>query len=95
VGQGAVIWVFISEIFPDRFRATGTAIGCATHWVLAAAITTVFPLVVASFPPAVIFGFFCGMMLLQLAWVLAMMPETKGVPLDEIHRRLEGQVGRG
>jgi SP family arabinose:H+ symporter-like MFS transporter len=90
VGQGAVIWVFISEIFPDRFRATGQAIGCATHWVMAAALTTVFPAVVAQFPPSQVFGFFCGMMVLQLAWAVTMMPETKGVPLEEIARRLSG-----
>lgn len=88
VGQGAVIWVFIAEIFPGRYRAVGTAVGCATHWVLAAAITTVFPAVVAAFPASGIFGFFCGMMLLQLAWAITAMPETKGVPLEEMASRL-------
>lgn len=89
VGQGAVIWVFIAEIFPDRYRATGQAVGCGTHWVLAALLTTVFPLVVVRFAPSTVFGFFCGMMVLQLAWVLTMVPETKGVPLEEITRRLQ------
>jgi MFS transporter, SP family, arabinose:H+ symporter len=88
VGQGAVIWVFIAEIFPDRFRATGQAIGCGTHWVMAAALTTVFPAVVTQFPPSAVFAFFCGMMVLQLIWVLAMVPETKGVPLEELATRL-------
>lgn len=88
VGQGAVIWVFIAEIFPGRYRAVGTAVGCATHWVLAAAITTVFPAVVEAFPASAIFGFFCGMMLLQLAWAATIMPETKGVPLEEMAGRL-------
>jgi len=88
VGQGAVIWVFIAEIFPDRFRATGQALGCGTHWVMAAVLTTVFPAVVVHFPPSAVFAFFCAMMVLQLAWVLAMVPETKGVPLEEIARRL-------
>lgn len=91
VGQGAVIWVFIAEIFPDRFRATGQAIGCATHWVMAAALTTVFPSLVVLFPPSAVFAFFCGMMALQLVWVLAMVPETKGVPLEEIAARLSGR----
>ena len=88
VGQGAVIWVFIAEIFPDRFRATGQAIGCATHWILAALLTTVFPSVVEMFPPSGVFAFFCGMMVLQLAWVLTMVPETKGVSLEELAARL-------
>lgn len=88
VGQGAVIWVFIAEIFPDRHRATGQAIGCGTHWVMAAALTTVFPAFVSLFPPSVVFAFFCGMMVLQLLWAVAMMPETKGVPLEELAARL-------
>jgi SP family arabinose:H+ symporter-like MFS transporter len=90
VGQGAVIWVFIAEIFPDRFRATGQAIGCATHWVMAAILTTVFPSLVTQFPPSTVFAFFCGMMVLQLVWVLTMVPETKGVPLEELAARLGG-----
>ena len=90
VGQGAVIWVFISEIFPTRHRAAGQALGCGTHWVFAAIITTVFPWAVAAFHPGAIFLFFSGMMVLQLVWVAAMMPETKGVPLEEIERRLGG-----
>lgn len=94
VGQGAVIWVFIAEIFPDRFRATGQAVGCATHWVMAALLTTVFPAVVVQFAPSTVFAFFCGMMVLQLAWVLAMVPETKGVPLEEIARRMGRSTAR-
>lgn len=90
IGQGAVIWVFISEIFPDSFRATGQAIGCGTHWVCAALITTLFPSVVTAFPPSGIFAFFCGMMVLQLLWVLSAVPETKGVPLEELAARLQG-----
>jgi MFS family permease len=90
VGQGAVIWVFIAEIFPDRFRATGQAIGCATHWIMAALLTTVFPTLVTLFSPAMVFAFFCGMMVLQLIWVLVMVPETKGVPLEELAARIGG-----
>ncbi len=88
VGQGTVIWVLISEIFPNRYRAVGQSMGSATHWVFAALLTTMFPLMVGAFHPGTIFLFFCGMMTLQLVWVLMMVPETKGVPLEEIQRRL-------
>ncbi|RYD59204.1 MAG: sugar porter family MFS transporter [Verrucomicrobiaceae bacterium] len=88
VGQGAVIWVFISEIFPDRCRAAGQALGSATHWVFAAALTTVFPLMMAKLAPGVVFLIFTGMMVLQLLWVKLMVPETKGVPLEEMQQKL-------
>lgn len=88
VGQGTVIWVLISEIFPNRYRAVGQSLGSATHWVFAALLTTLFPLMVSAFHPGTIFLFFSGMMALQLVWVLTMVPETKGVPLEEIQRRL-------
>ena len=87
IGQGTVIWVLISEIFPNRYRAAGQSLGSGTHWVFAALLTTVFPLMARAFPPGAIFLFFCGMMALQLAWVITMVPETKGVPLEEIQRR--------
>ncbi|MFL5508067.1 MAG: sugar porter family MFS transporter [Gemmatimonadaceae bacterium] len=89
VGQGTVIWVLISEIFPNQFRATGQSLGSATHWVFAALITTVFPAVVSAFKPGYIFLFFCAMMVLQPIWVRTMVPETKGVPLEEIQRQLK------
>ena len=88
VGQGAVIWVFISEIFPNRERAHGQALGSFTHWLFAALLTTFFPQMVTAFPPGQVFLFFCGMMVLQLLWVMLMVPETKGVPLEQMHRRL-------
>ncbi len=88
VGQGAVIWVFISEIFPNRHRAEGQTLGCFTHWVFAALLTTFFPSMVTLFPPGCVFLFFCGMMVLQLVWVKTMVPETKGVPLEQIQHRL-------
>ncbi len=88
VGQGAVIWVFISEIFPNRDRAEGQALGSFTHWFFAAALTTFFPKMVTAFAPGYVFLFFCGMMVLQLLWVKLMVPETKGVPLEEMQRRL-------
>ena len=93
VGQGSVIWVFIAEIFPNRHRATGQALGSSTHWVFAAAITTFFPTMVATFAPGYVFVFFSGMMVLQLLWVATMMPETKGVPLEQLERELTGAGG--
>lgn len=88
IGQGAVIWVFISEIFPNRQRAEGQALGSFTHWIFAAALTTFFPKMVSAFPPGYIFSLFTFMMVLQLIWVATMVPETKGVPLEQIQRQL-------
>jgi SP family arabinose:H+ symporter-like MFS transporter len=84
-----VIWVFISEIFPNKFRAEGQSLGCFTHWFFAALLTTFFPQMVTAFPPGWVFLFFCGMMVLQLIWVKFMVPETKGVPLEDMASRLE------
>jgi SP family arabinose:H+ symporter-like MFS transporter len=88
VGQGAVIWVFISEIFPNRHRAEGQTLGSFTHWIFAALLTTFFPRMVTSFAPGYVFAFFAGMMVLQLIWVKTMVPETKGVPLEQIQKQL-------
>jgi sugar porter (SP) family MFS transporter len=88
IGQGAVIWVFISEIFPNRHRAEGQTLGSFTHWIFAAALTTFFPKMVSAFPPGYVFSFFTGMMVLQLLWVRTMVPETKGVPLEQIQMQL-------
>lgn len=88
IGQGAVIWVFISEIFPNQHRAAGQTLGSFTHWIFAAALTTFFPKMVTAFSPGYVFLFFCGMMVLQLIWLKLMVPETKGVPLEEIQKKL-------
>lgn len=95
VGQGTVIWVLISEVFPNRHRAEGQALGSFTHWIFAALLTTVFPKMVEwtganDYPPRAgyIFGFFCFMMFLQLVWVKTMVPETKGVSLEDMQARL-------
>lgn len=88
VGQGAVIWVLISEIFPTRYRAMGQSLGSFTHWIFAALLTLSFPQMVTYFSPGTVFGFFCFMMVLQLVWVWLMVPETKGVPLEELQSRL-------
>ncbi len=88
IGQGAVIWVFISEIFPNRHRAEGQTLGSSTHWVFAALLTTFFPKMVSAFAPGYVFAFFAFMMVLQLIWVKTMVPETKGVPLEQMQKRL-------
>jgi sugar porter (SP) family MFS transporter len=88
IGQGAVIWVLISEIFPNRNRAAGAVLGSFTHWFFAALLTLVFPKMAEALPPGAIFGFFCFMMFLQLLWVKFMVPETKGVPLEEMQKNL-------
>lgn len=94
IGQGAVIWVFISEIFPNRVRAYGQSWGTSTHWVFAALITLVTPFFI---DPAeglfrdnleVIYYFFAGMMVLQLLWGIFKMPETKGVSLEDLEKQL-------
>jgi MFS family permease len=92
IGQGTVIWVFISEIFPQQHRAAGQALGSSTHWVFAALLTSAFPVMVAALAPATVFLFFCGMMVLQLLWVVFLVPETRGVPLEELERRLAPTV---
>jgi len=89
IGQGTVIWVFISEIFPNRHRAEGQALGSFTHWVFAALLTTFFPKMVTAFAPGYVFLFFCSMMVLQLVWVHLAVPETKGRSLEDIQRDLD------
>jgi SP family xylose:H+ symportor-like MFS transporter len=86
-GQGAVIWVFISEIFPNRVRARGQALGSFTHWFMAALISWTFPMIAAK-SGGHTFAFYAIMMVLQLLWVILVMPETKGVPLEQIQRKL-------
>lgn len=87
VGQGTVIWVFISEIFPNRIRAMGQSFGAGVHWVFAALITLVGPSVIAIYQtnPWPIFLFFAAMMVLQLVFSIFTMPETKGKSLEEIN----------
>jgi len=86
-GQGAVIWVFISEIFPNRVRARGQALGSFTHWFMCALISWTFP-VIADISGGHAFAFFAAMMVLQLLWAIFIMPETKGIPLEKIQLRL-------
>ena len=84
VGQGAVIWVFLSELFPNSVRASGTSFGCLTHWVFAALVAQVFPYFAANVSGTYIFGFFAFMMVLQLLYVWKLMPETKGMALEDM-----------
>lgn len=88
IGQGAVIWVFISEIFPNHLRGSGQAFGSSTHWVLAALIPSFVPVLFGTIGAGIVFGFFAFMMVLQLIWVAFMMPETKGVSLEELGKSL-------
>jgi sugar porter (SP) family MFS transporter len=94
VGQGAVIWVFISEIFPNKVRAIGQSFGASIHWIFAALITLITPIFldadngVFKDNPWPIFAFFAFMMVLQLVWVLTKVPETKGVSLEDLEKRL-------
>lgn len=82
--QGAVIWVFISEIFPNEMRAKGQTLGSSTHWVIAALIAFSFPYFAEILGGANTFFFFASMMVLQLIFVWRLMPETKGRSLEQI-----------
>ncbi|HLL95165.1 MAG TPA: sugar porter family MFS transporter [Spirosoma sp.] len=84
--QGAVIWVFISEIFPNEVRASGQALGSFTHWLMAAIITFTFPYLAEQFGGGNTFLFFAVMMVLQLLFVIRLMPETKGTSLEQLER---------
>jgi sugar porter (SP) family MFS transporter len=88
IGQGAVIWVFIGEIFPNEVRASGQALGGLTHWVFAALIAFFFPVIAETFGGTPIFIFFTLMMVCQLLFVRFMMPETKGVALESMDIRM-------
>jgi sugar porter (SP) family MFS transporter len=94
IGQGAVIWVFISEIFPNKVRAIGQSFGASVHWVFAAIITLVTPAFldkdhgIFKNNPWPIFAFFAFMMVMQLLWVLTKVPETKGISLEELEKKL-------
>ncbi len=85
--QGAVVWVFLSEVFPNRVRSKGQALGSFTHWVMAAAVSWTFP-VVAEVSGAFAFAFFAAMMLLQFVFAWRVMPETKGLSLEELEVRM-------
>ena len=93
VGQGTVIWVFISEIFPNHLRGSGQSFGSSVHWVLAAVIPSLIPVLFSSIGAGTVFAFFAFMMFLQLLFVAFIMPETKGVSLEALSKSLSKSNG--
>lgn len=88
IGQGAVIWVFISELFPNKLRAAGQSFGSSVHWVLAALIPSFIPFLFKEIGTSAVFFIFTGMMVWQLFWVFFKMPETKGQTLEDLAEKL-------
>lgn len=88
IGQGAVIWVFISEIYPNHLRSAGQSFGTSTHWVLAAIIPSLVPVLFTSIGAGAVFTVFAFMMVLQLAFVYFLMPETKGISLEQLSQQI-------
>jgi sugar porter (SP) family MFS transporter len=88
IGQGAIIWVYISEIYPNHLRSYGQSFGTSTHWVLAAIIPSLVPFLFGIIGPGVVFGIFAFMMILQLLFVHFIMPETKGISLEVLSKKL-------
>ncbi|MCM4151907.1 sugar porter family MFS transporter [Arenibacter sp. N53] len=93
IGQGTVIWVFISEIFPNHLRGSGQSFGSSVHWVLAAVIPSLIPVLFSSIGAGTVFAFFAFMMFLQLLFVAFIMPETKGVSLEALSKSLSKSNG--
>lgn len=89
IGQGAIIWVFISEIFPNHLRGKGTAFGTSVHWVFAAIIPAMVPWLFKIIGPGTVFAVFAAMMVGQLFFTWKMMPETKGVSLEDLEQKLK------
>jgi SP family arabinose:H+ symporter-like MFS transporter len=87
VSQGAVIWVYIAEVFPNRVRAKGQSLGSSAHWIMNALISLVFPLLAAR-SGGIPFAFFAAMMVLQFIIVLRFYPETKGITLEQLQHKL-------
>ena len=88
VGQGTVIWVFISEIFPNSLTSKGQAFGSSVHWVLAAVIPAFTPYLLNSIGSQIIFFFFAFMMFIQLLFVIFIMPETKGISIELLFKEV-------
>lgn len=91
VSQGCVLWVFLSEIFPNSVRAKGQSLGSFTHWICAALVAHFFPLAASQFGGGPVFCFFAVAMICQILYVYFVMPETKGVPLEELQRQILGE----
>lgn len=92
IGQGTVIWVFISEIFPNHLRGSGQSFGSSIHWVLAAIIPSLIPVLFTKIGAGIVFAFFAFMMFLQLLFVTFLMPETKGISLEQLSKKLIKEV---
>ena len=88
VGQGALILVFISELFPNKLRAAGTSFSTSVHWILAALIPSFIPFLFKEIGTTTVFAIFCIMMVFPLLWVFTKMPETKGRTLEELSESL-------
>jgi MFS family permease len=88
VSQGAVVWVYLSEIFPTRVRGKGQSLGSGTHWIMNAILSLIFPIIAAR-SGASPFVFFAVMMVVQFVIVLLFFPETKGVSLEQLQRKLK------
>lgn len=86
VGQGTVILVFLSKLFPNKLRASGTSFGTSVHWILAASIPSFIPFLFKEIGTTTVFAIFCIMMVFQLLWVFTKMPETKGRTLEELSK---------
>lgn len=91
VSQGCVLWVYLSEIFPNSVRAKGQSLGSFTHWICAAVVAHFFPLAATKLGGGPVFAFFAGAMVLQLIYVYLYMPETKGIPLEQLQRQILGE----
>ena len=88
IGQGTVIWVFISEIFPNHLRGSGQSFGSSVHWVLAAIVPSLVPVLFSTIGAGTVFMIFAIMMVFQLLFVIFMMPETKGISLEKLSKKL-------
>jgi MFS family permease len=84
IGQGAVIWVFFAEIFPNNVRTKGQSLGSGVHWILAALIALLMPYFLGQYQAHIIFGFFALMMMMQLIFVIFFMPETRNKTLESL-----------
>ena len=89
MGQGAIIWVFISEVFPNHLRSKGQSFGASVHWWLAAIIPALVPVLFTKIGASLVFAVFAGFMILQLLFVMYIMPETKGLSLETLQNKLK------
>ncbi len=88
IGQGTVIWVFISEIFPNKLRSNGQAFGSSVHWILAAIIPALIPYLFNTIGSEIVFLGFAIMMIFQLLFVIFIMPETKGISIESLFKKI-------